>query len=181
MYDDLDWDMTETVAEIKGLAAGLAEQAINEDGENVLFAWKITCMMERIAVGKGLLALEAVVESFSEERVSFYVFLKFGVCMLVDGTPLPLILEVMTNDFYTRKQDAVTVLILCFYMFCILEIEEKFRVVLLEDTDGEPVEKGKVAPSTSGSVLMEKAWELIPEKNKEEYRKAADSSVFLYI
>lgn len=180
MYDDLDWDMTETVAEIRELAVSLAEQAISEDKEKVLFSWRIACMMERIAAHKGLLALKDAVESFSEERVPFYNFLKSGAGMLVDGTPLSLILEVMTNDFYTRKQDAVMVLILCFYMLCILEIEERFRAVLLEETDGEPIEKGKEMLSAAGSGFMEKAWGVIPERNKEEFRRAADSAVFLY-
>lgn len=54
---------------------------------------------------------------------------KLTIRMLVDGMESLIILEVMTNDFYTRKQDAV--LTMCFYMACVLEVEEALCAILV--------------------------------------------------
>lgn len=166
MYDDLDWNMAESVEEIRKLAAALAEQAVEEDRQTVLLAWQVIYMMERTADQEGLLALGEKLETYPKRKVPFRDFLKPAVHMLVEGVDISLILEVMTNDFYTRKQEAVNVLILYFYVSCIRDIAENFRTVLTEGDEEEETGKDIAALpiETPFLNLMGNYLELIPEK-----------------
>lgn len=171
MYSDSDWNMTETIQEIRCLAGNFAKQAMEEDMQSVFQAWKVVCFMEKTAAQEGLLALENKVKYMQKEKVPFYGFLRLIAHMLVDGTSLYLILEVMTNDFYTRKQEAGTVLILYFYMRCVQDIEENDRAYLAEKSDleskGENIELlfWEKHPLDS----MKRNLELIPDEFRDKF------------
>jgi len=171
MYSDSDWDMAETVQEIRCLAAKLAKQAMQEDMQSVFMAWKVMYFMEKTADQEGLLALENQLEYLQKAKVPFYEFLKSIVYMMVDGTPISLILEVMTNDFYTRKREAVTVLILYFYMQCVQDIEENFRAYLAEVSDLESKGENVELLSTAKRALdlMRRNLELIPKEYQNQF------------
>lgn len=173
MYNDLDWDMTEAVVEIRELAVESAGQAIREDKKAVLLAWEAVNLIEKTANQEGLLALEDKLEHFQRVKVPFYEVLELMIRMLVDGMDHQFILEVMTNDFYTRVQNAVTRLVFCLYMSCVQDIEENYRAyreaekAALEHS-GENI---TFFPRTAAfaSDGMRRRLELIPEEYREEF------------
>lgn len=171
MYDNVDWNMAGAVEEIRELAAQSAALAIKENKKAVLLAWEAVYLIEKTANLEGLFAIEDKLEYFGQLKVPFYDVLELAIRMLMDGMGYQVILEVMTNDFYTRKQDAVTVLILYFYMACALEIEEGLCAALAEENDVEAERQDVIPLQTAKPVsnLMEKNLELIPKEYQKEF------------
>lgn len=76
MFYDSEWDMTESVMEIQGLAVKSAKQAITEQKEEVLIAWKTVYLLEKEVEDFGILALEDKLPELKRRKAPYYEYLE---------------------------------------------------------------------------------------------------------
>jgi len=127
-----EWDMTESLEEIKILAMKVQESAFHKYKEEIFKAWKLTYLLLDFVEEQGMLTLQEKLENLKKSNVPLIDILTNVILLLVDGEKLNIIIEIMINDFYTRKLQNQEIYFAYIYMICIKEIKQDSYNLLLD-------------------------------------------------
>ncbi len=149
--------MTESLEEIKILAMKVQESAFYKYKEEIFKAWKLTYLLLDFVEEQGMLTLQEKLENLKKSNVPLIDILTNVILLLVDGENLNIIIEIMINDFYTRKLQNQEIYLAYLYMICIKEIKQDSYNLLLD------FPKRKFA-----NKWVQNHFFLIPEKYQKE-------------
>lgn len=103
MFRNMEWDMMSEAETLREKAILASDEAFEKGKDRIFSAWKIVVQLVKMIYEEGLLAAESEIENLSAKDVPFYDYLHILICLMTDGTSQNLILEIVSNDYYTRK------------------------------------------------------------------------------
>lgn len=158
-----EWDMMPTVAEIKEQVLKNVDKAFKTNKKEIFRAWRTVFFLLRTVLKSGVLGMEEAIVNLRTEKIPIYHYLESIVWMLTDATEINLILEVMTNDFFSRNNPKPgEAFILYLYMTLVLQM---YR----EDTGVFP--SAKNIDDMTLEQILEMNLEIIPPEYQDEFRK----------
>lgn len=123
-FSEFDWDMSDTLSEIKQFVVESADQVLEEHRQEILRAWKAVCFAEQTAELEGVLALESYLHEIKRMKPPCYEFLGKILLMNIDAVAEHLILEIITNQIYINKNEPYLVFVLYLYIVCCRDLVE---------------------------------------------------------
>ena len=128
---DYLWSMDYSYYAIYEEAKENAICAFGQDSEAIIKALSLVSKVHDIVENEGLLAVEECIDMMSGQILYGDVWTE-AILMLIDGMDIDVILEYISNDYFTRDKNPVTTWIYLIYMYSLRYINEQRRELLKE-------------------------------------------------
>ena len=123
---DYSWSMDYSYYAIYEEAKENAISAFGQDSEAIIKALSLVSKVNEVVEKEGLLAVEECIDMMSGQILYGDVWTE-AILMLIDGMDIDVILEYISNDYFTREKNPVTTWIYLIYMYSLRYISEQRR------------------------------------------------------
>lgn len=123
---DYSWSMDYSYYAIYEEAKENATSAFGQDSEAIIKALSLVSKVNEVVEKEGLLAVEECIDMMSGQILYGDVWTE-AILMLIDGMDIDVILEYISNDYFTREKNPVTTWIYLIYMYSLRYISEQRR------------------------------------------------------
>lgn len=129
-------DMPSIPDKIMKCATRNADFVMKNRREDVKKALALVTLMREKRKKEGLLALEEAIVDIKESNAPCVGFLAEQIIILVDGTGMQLMTEIMTNEFLVRNPDDFEALILYIYILALIMVWLEFEYERIRYREG---------------------------------------------